>query len=216
MPKRAPDKPRPRYSALWRGFLSIGAVLALLLPGTAARAHPHVWIDVELELRFEGEVLTGMRVVWVFDEYYSAFAVQDFDTNGNKQLDPEELAVIDNGHQGLGEYSYFTHMKIGDLLPDKLPVTTVENFKASMKGDRLIYAFDVPLPADLEPRKTTFGVGFYDPTYYIDLNLGALSKPRVTANWPGSCRPTMAEDAQNPIYFGMVNPLYLQIGCDVS
>ena len=189
---------------------------ALLPPLGGARAHPHVWIDVSVELRFQDNVLQGLRVVWLFDEYYSAFAVQDFDANGNKQLDREELAILENSHEGLKDYSYFTHLKVGDLVLENVKVEVVENFTAEMNGDRLQYAFYVPVPGNLDPRKTTFGVGFYDETYYIDLNVGSPRRLRVTGNWPGECRPALVEDTQNPIYFGMVNPLYVQIGCDVS
>ena len=200
-----------------RSWLAASLGLAVLLPPfDSPRAHPHVWIDVSLELRFQGEVLQGLRVIWLFDEYYSAFAVHDFDANGNKQLDREELAVLENSHEGLKDYSYFTHLKVGDLLPDDLKVEAVENFTAEMKDGRLQYAFDVPLPDNLDPRETTFGVGFYDESYYIDLNVGSPRKLRVTGNWPGNCRPALVEDKLNPIYFGMVNPLYVQIGCDVS
>jgi ABC-type uncharacterized transport system substrate-binding protein len=200
-----------------RFWLAVSLGLAVLLPPSdRPRAHPHVWIDVSLELRFQGEVLEGLRVIWLFDEYYSAFAVQDFDANGNKRLDREELAVLENSHEGLKDYSYFTHLKVGDLLPEDLKVEAVENFAAEMKDDRLQYAFDVPLPEGLDPRETTFGVGFYDETYYIDLNVGSPRKLRVTGNWPGNCQPALVEDKLNPIYFGMVNPLYVQIGCDVS
>ena len=199
------------------GLLLSTAFAALAFTASDARAHPHVWIDVSLELRFESQVLRGMRVTWVFDEYYSAFAVQDFDSNGNGKLDAEELAVLDQGHEGLGEYSYFTHLKVGNgLALENLKVETVENFKASMMEDRLVYAFDVPLPEGLNPRESRVGVGFYDETYYIDLNVGSIRKPRIRANWPGGCEPVVLEDTDNPIYFGMVNPLYVQIRCDVS
>ncbi|MDJ0945441.1 MAG: DUF1007 family protein [Kiloniellales bacterium] len=213
MPKRS-----DRRTALPKGLVLavLLGLTALLSPLGSPRAHPHVWIDVSLELSFQGNVLKGLRVVWLFDEYYSAFAVQDFDVNGNKRLDREELAILENGHEGLKEYSYFTHLKIGALLPDNLKVEAVENFVAEMNGDRLQYAFDVPLPENLDPRETTFGVGFYDETYYIDLNVGSPRKLRVTGNLPGGCRPALVEDKLNPIYFGMVNPLYVQIGCDVS
>ncbi len=211
-----------------KGFPTMGrralaglAVVLLVVGATAAQprpvqAHPHIWIDVSVDLRFDGDILKGMRVTWLFDEYYSAFALEERDINGNGRLEPEELAVLENGHHGLKEYSYFTHLKLGDLVPETLKVEAVENFKVEWKGDRLQYAFDVPLPEDLDPAKTRFEVGFYDETYYIDLNLGAMSKPRVAGNWPGGCGAAMVEDAENPIYFGMVNPLYLQISCDVS
>ena len=213
MPKRFDHRTRLPSSSLLGLFLG----LALLLqPLGGARAHPHVWIDVSVVLRFQENVLEGLRVVWPFDEYYSAFAVQDFDVNGNKRLDPEELAILVNSHDGLKDYSYFTHLKVGDLLPENLRVEVVENFTAEMNGDRLQYAFDVPLPENLDPRKTTFGIGFYDETYYIDLSVGSSRKLRVTGNWPSGCRPALVEDKLNPIYFGMINPLYVQIGCDVS
>ena len=203
-----------------RALAGLAAVLlvagATAAPPKPVQAHPHIWIDVSVDLRFEGDTLKGMRVTWLFDEYYSAFALEERDTNGNGRLEPEELAVLENGHHGLKEYSYFTHLKIGDVVPESLRVEAVENFKVEWKGDRLQYAFDVPLPEGLDPAKTRFQVGFYDETYYIDLNLGAMSKPRVAGNWPGSCGAVMVEDQENPIYFGMVNPLYLQIGCDVS
>ena len=48
-----------------------------------AFAHPHVWIDARGEVLFENGAIAGMRHHWTFDPYFSAWAIQGLDTDGD-------------------------------------------------------------------------------------------------------------------------------------
>ncbi len=52
------------------------AVLRLPLAGES-HAHPHVWATVRSEIILNADYqLTAVRHAWIFDEFYSAMAVQ--------------------------------------------------------------------------------------------------------------------------------------------
>ena len=52
---------------------AIGTVASIAPP---ASAHPHVYIDMKTAFHFDAKgQLDALRVVWIFDEFYSAFAL---------------------------------------------------------------------------------------------------------------------------------------------
>src|SRR5690606_19744917 len=85
------------------------ALLAALMLGGVAEAHPHVWIDAAGEVLFADGAITGMRHHWTFDEYFSAWAIQGLDANGDGVLDSAELQPLAQTNiEGLDYYSYYT------------------------------------------------------------------------------------------------------------
>ncbi|RDE08401.1 DUF1007 family protein [Pelagibacterium lacus] len=94
------------FRALCR--LVLGAA-ALAGAAGAAGAHPHVWIDAAGEVLFEGGAIVGMRHHWTFDQYFSAWAIQGLDADGDGVLTPEELQPLaEENIEGLDYYSYYT------------------------------------------------------------------------------------------------------------
>ena len=74
-----------------------------------ALAHPHVWIDAAGEVLFEDGAIIGMRHHWTFDEYFSSWAVQGLDADGDSVLTQAELQPLaDENIVGLDYYSYYT------------------------------------------------------------------------------------------------------------
>ena len=89
----------------------LGSWLAAVAP---ASAHPHVWVTVETTVLFENGSITGFRHKWTFDEFYTAMAVQGLDTNNDGIYSREELAELAKVNiEGLAEFGYFTHAKLG-------------------------------------------------------------------------------------------------------
>ncbi len=85
--------------------------LASSLP---ARAHPHVWVTVETTVLFDRGSISGFRHKWTFDEFYTSMAVQGLDTNNDGKYSREELAELAKVNiEGLAEFQYFTHAKLG-------------------------------------------------------------------------------------------------------
>lgn len=195
----------PRLTTMLRRLLP---VLLLLLPLPAA-AHPHVWIDATLAFRFDGKSLVALDITWRFDELYSELVAMDFDTDGDGTLSQQELdALVGVSAANLADYSFFTHLKIGEETPQ---VHKVQAFYAESGADGTIsYRFTVPLPQPLDPRATPFAVGLYDETYYVDV---ALAPADVTLDPASGCSTVARNDVIPPLYYGAYYPTYLVLQC---
>lgn len=163
------------------------AVTALLAGSPApVVAHPHVWIDAAAEMLFDdsGE-LTGLRVYWVFDELYSAYAVEGLDRDGDGELGPAELAPLATENiRNLKEFSYFTYVEVDGQNPD---YGAVEEVGMRMVNGRLAMWFVVPLAEPVDPRKAEIAFAMYDPTYYISVELTENGPVRVNGAMPDVC-----------------------------
>src|SRR5579864_2884380 len=89
--------------------LLLGLFLSLLSLNTRLAAHPHVWVTVETEIEFgPKKEITGFKHKWTFDEFYSEFAVQGLDTNGDGKYSEEELKPLAKTNvEALKEFEYF-------------------------------------------------------------------------------------------------------------
>ena len=174
------SKQRP----LWRVVIAVMALLAASpAPG---HAHPHVWIDAVAEMMFDDAgAFTGLRVYWMFDELYSAYAVEGLDANGNGELESAELAPLAAVNiKNLKEFRYFTYVEVDGQNPD---YGEVEEVGMRLVNGRLIMWFAVPLAEPVDPRKAEIAFAMYDPTYYISIELAEDDAIRVSGKAPDTC-----------------------------
>lgn len=187
--------PHPGLAAA-RAFLA-GALLAgsLLLTGRA-EAHPHVWIDLRTEVLLdEQQRITGLKVDWLFDQFYSAFAFEDLNRNGDELVTADEFqAFAADTLANLESYGYFTSLRAGGK---ELALDSVTDYLAEMEGVRLRLAFTLPLAEPLDALAQPFTYAIYDPTFFIEI-LHAKEDPvgfGVTGDAPGdlanACRFTL-------------------------
>ena len=94
----------------------LATALGLFVPGGAAQAHPHVFVEARSEVVFDADRrVTGIRHVWQFDEAFTAFAVQGLDADGDGKLTREELQPLAQINvESLAEYDFFTYLQRGD------------------------------------------------------------------------------------------------------
>jgi ABC-type uncharacterized transport system substrate-binding protein len=171
LPRLGP-KPASALGLLLAGAAGVGA--AGLAAGPAG-AHPHVWIDLRVEVVFDGAgAVEAIRQAWLFDPYYTVFATEGLDGDGDGRPDPEKLAeLLRENLSNLAEYRYFTEASAdGAALAFEPP----EGAVSAMRGDRLEMSFLLPLaePAEADG----FAYRIYDPTYYIEM-LHAEQPPAV-------------------------------------
>lgn len=160
----------PRYASKAR---CLGIALFLLGASTnVASAHPHVWIDMKTALDFDAQKrLTGLKVTWAFDEFYSAFAVQDFKKRPDGSYDPADLRkLVDVNLQNLKDWHYFTEVTAAGK-PAKLGTAKNEGASYDAKSGQLTMIFSVPLETPIAATAAApVQFRIYDPSYYIAID----------------------------------------------
>lgn len=144
---------------MFRSFLALGLSL-LSLP---AFAHPHVFIDARGEVFVEDGAVAAMRHHWTFDPYFSAWAIQGLDADGDGELTTEELQPLaDENIVGLDYYSYYTFAGSWD---DPLAIERAAEPSMRYEGGQLTLSFtiDFAQPGQLG---RSFDIEVGDPEYY--------------------------------------------------
>ena len=69
-----------------------GCLLLALVLATPVSAHPHTWIDLRTIAIFDAQGrISALRVLWTFDEFYTAFAIDGMDKDGDGKISHEEF-----------------------------------------------------------------------------------------------------------------------------
>lgn len=142
------------------------ASLLFLTPGPAA-AHPHVFVDYAVAVLLAGDAVEGIRLTWTFDDLFSGFILQEFDTDRNQTLSPQEIRRIEEKH--LTEFQragYYTTVNVNGK-PAVLP--PARSFSASVTKGLVTYEFVLAARASLATT-TALEVLVDDPVYYIAYN----------------------------------------------
>lgn len=96
-----------RTSRAVTGFAAAASLA--VVTATAAISHPHVWVGTKSVAIFENGALTGLRYTWLFDEMYTASAIDGLDTNNDGKVEGSELDELTRVNiEGLKEFDYFT------------------------------------------------------------------------------------------------------------
>jgi ABC-type uncharacterized transport system substrate-binding protein len=150
----------------------IAALCAGLAFAAPAQAHPHVWVTMHSELVYapDGSV-TGVRHAWAFDDMFSAFATQGYESKVKGQFTREELAPLAKVNvESLKDYDYFTYAtadgkktKMTDPLPD---------YYLDYTNQVLTLHFTLPFEKPVKAKELKIDI--YDPTIFVDF---AFAKP---------------------------------------
>lgn len=183
---------------------------ALPRPGAA---HPHVWITAALSFVFEDGKLVALRQAWVFDDFFSASLIQDFDKDKNGVFDEaEQRALAGNAFASLREYDYFSRIRQG---VESVAMKNAENFSATQAKGLVVYAFTLPLSSPLNPARGPITAGIYDESFFVDVELDENDPVRFDGMPSGACSYAIREDPADAIYGGLVIPPSATITCRV-
>ncbi len=171
---------------------------AACLAGAAvpSAAHPHMWVDVRVELRFDGEGrLAALRQVWLFDDLYTAFILDGMDGDGDGLPDQVQLDdLMRENLSNLKEFDYFTEVT-GDV--GKATFATATEGSTRVRGHNLEMSFTVPLAAPMNPG-AQFTYAVFDPTYYIDMLHAEGDDAIRFAGAPAGCNHEVIEPNPDP------------------
>src|ERR1700733_9414656 len=143
--------------------LLIAAALGVDLP--RADAHPHILIDARTDLLFntQGQVV-GVNNIWDFDDAFSAYAIQGYDSKGDgkpTRADLQPFAEINV--KSLAEYDYFTRMKVDGV---SVSFGHPKNYFDVFNDEKLTLSFTLPLSKPVDIRGKTLQLDVYDPAYF--------------------------------------------------
>lgn len=154
------------------------ALLAVVMLGAGLRpagAHPHILIDAHTEVLFNAQgQIVGVTNMWDFDDAFSAFAIQGYDSksDGNPtRADLQPLAEVNL--QSLAKYGYFMQLKV-----DGIPVALghPKDYYDIFADEKLTLHFTLPLAKPLDVRGKTVEIDVYDPAYFAAITF-AKGKP---------------------------------------
>ncbi len=145
-------------------------ILALMIsmPFGKAHAHPHAWVDLKSAPLFDDQGrLTGLRLHWLFGDFYSAFVLSEIPKNDDGTPREDSLLLLTTGNlENLKEFDYFTKIQVDNQFVKIQPVT---KFTSGVQGNRLWMEFDILLGEPVEPAGKAISYAVNDPTYYIEI-----------------------------------------------
>ena len=174
-----------------RFFLTALAAFAnLAIAGTAASAHPHVWVTMKSELVYapDGSV-TGVRHAWTFDDMFSVFATQGIDSKSKGEFTREELAPLAEVNvSSLKEYDFFTHAKADGTKVEFNEPPAGYYLDFNRKDTVLTLHFLLPLKAPVKAKDLTIEV--YDQEFFVDFSF-VEKDPAKLVGAPAQCKLTV-------------------------
>jgi ABC-type uncharacterized transport system substrate-binding protein len=179
-----------------------------MLPGSL-HAHPHVFVDTQVTVRFSDSGIEGFGITWHFDEMFSSMIIGDFDTDGDGSFSPAEVKRVREGaFSNLKNFHYFTYVRVEGR--DR-PFDSVREFQAFIRGNTLVYDFFIPMGIAVDSRKTRCTVAAYDESYYCDV-IFVEDEPLRVENGAGySLTYSVVQNKDQPIYFGQILPFELRM-----
>jgi ABC-type uncharacterized transport system substrate-binding protein len=164
--------------------LKFGVAALLLCAAAPASAHPHVWVTAHEDVIFQPDgKIAAIRNSWVFDDMYSAFAVQGLAKDGQLATREQLAPLAKTNVESLAEFGYFTFAKNAGA---KIDFGPPRDYSLEERPDKLVQlSFTVPLKDPIVPgRAFTFSV--YDPTFFVDFSL-AKTSPVSLISAPKGC-----------------------------
>ena len=147
------------------------AIVAALFAVAAIRpaySHPHEFVEMWTEVQMDGTKATAMRYRWRFDEFFSAYALEPADPDGDGKV---EQAEIEKVHAqiltNIQPIDYFTRFEEKSLQPK---LGTATPLATRLVGRQLEIEFTVPFqsPVDLSEKQLVYAI--YDNEFYIAMN----------------------------------------------
>lgn len=184
--------------------------LSALLPVTAARAHPHVWVKMRAKLLYENAAVVAVQQSWVFDELYTTMAIQGLDKDGDGTYSRQELAELATINiEGIQEFDYFTDVRLGEK---RLALKERDDYWLEHKDGVLTLHFTVNLEAPVLAEADGFSLSVYDPTYFIAYEFAKTDAVALGPGAPNGCAAQLSNKDENGDADALNEALQAQLG----
>lgn len=173
---------------------------ALSIAATGAGAHPHVFVDTDLEIVVSQGRVTGVNMTWSYDEFFTLLILEDMglDPDGDGVLTEAELAQL----KGFDFVTWPPGFE-GDLY---LATANGQKVELGHPVSTTIAVTDGKIVAGhtrTVPEIAAQGAEFrqYDPTFYVqytlhDVSVAGNCDTRIQAYDPKAADRALAEQLQ--------------------
>lgn len=155
-------------------LLAIPLLVAPFLVAAGAQAHPHVFVDSRIEVVTEGGAVTGVRLTWTYDEYFSLVLSEDLgiDGDGDGVLSDAEAEAL------AAEVTDWPSDYAGDLVVtqggEELPLGERREAGATMADGRIT---ETHLRLLATPAVGPLAVQNFDPGHYVAYTVAEATAP---------------------------------------
>lgn len=181
--------------------------LTFILTSLKALAHPHIWVYTDLDLKTNDDKITGIDVVWKFDEMYSSAFMMDADKNGDKRLSYKESKAMEKQvmDKAVTMLTPFVMLKFNNKDTygynfENLDITY------NKKTEQVEYRFSIVLKQPIN-LKGFHKLAIFDQEFYVAFEQSYDFKI------PKNCHFDLIEDEQITVYEGMIHPEVYQLTC---
>jgi ABC-type uncharacterized transport system substrate-binding protein len=153
---------------------------------TGLAAHPHVFVEADVEVVAEAGAVTAVRLTWTYDDLFSLILAEDLglDADGDLQLTGEELAAL-QAHVADWPPDF-----AGDLVVEAggapLPLAPREEHGVAYREGVVVESHRRPLAGPAPATNAPVAVEVYDPYYYV-----AYEVRSVTVSGDPDCAATL-------------------------
>lgn len=189
-------------------IIILGAA-ALIFPAGHSFAHPHVFIESELEIELGEDGVKGIWHHWTFDEYFSAWIIEEFDQNKDGLISPQEAEKLYNeAFKNLKKFGFWTRVLKGD---EDIPVARLEDFSVEIKDNLATYSFFLPLDIPVTQENEEILILAYDEDYYCQIFFppGDVGFRGDTSKWEVDYSTQKVPDLT--YYFGFITPVAVRV-----
>lgn len=149
----------------------LAMALALIPAGiTAVSAHPHIFVNAKLDIVVDRHNQVQKLIqVWYFDPLFSASVVLDFDKNGDRKLDKEELQSLAHViKQSLAEFNFFQSVNADGK---EVVLNPPDTLTADMTDGQLVLRLEnTPRTSLVLQQGSTYQFSLYDPSFYVSVS----------------------------------------------
>lgn len=164
-------------------------VLLTFFIASTASAHPHSWISQNTRILGTDSHITGLSMVWSFDEQTTAYTLDGEDMSAaHRQKTLADLAHMILVH--MTPSHYFTYFYDGD---EPIRFYPVEKATLEVVDHKLIMRFDIELEKPVPFADQDLSLLIYDPSYYTDMFWDKPSDVSLAPALKGHCSIHIAD-----------------------
>ncbi len=165
-------------------FRVVVGVLLCAGVSTTSLAHPHAWIDMQTRFLInDQQELTGLDLIWHFDDFYSASILEDMKQK-NEPLEKQYQEFARDSIDYMAAENWLTRFNMnGKPIKFKKPTS----YKTEKYAHHLALHFILPLKVPAPITGNRFRLSIYDSTYYVEMLHHKLSAISVTDNAAANC-----------------------------